>query len=144
MLGDVAALVRDGLGCVAREHPPAYAAARAALGPAIVHVGAGAERFVVELARAGEDACVRTPRDEAIAIRVTCDAAAIHALVAGELDVVDALLESRLDLVGDSADLERAAIAATRLLAGAVRCVSIEPLLHRLERLAKESHGETE
>lgn len=142
MMGALADLVRDGLACVAREHPPACALAREALGGHIVHVSAGAERFVVELALAGAETCVRTPRDEAIAIHATCDAAALHALIVGELDLVDALLADRLELVGDAADLERAAAAATALLKGAVRCVSIDPLLARLERLRKDTHGE--
>jgi hypothetical protein len=59
------------------------------------------------------------------------------ALLAGELDLLEAVVSLRLAVTGDAHDLIAAGEAMTWFLKGAVRCLSIEPLTDQLFALRK-------
>lgn len=127
MTGPIAALVADALACVAREHPPAYAELKRAIGDRCFELAIDDEHFLVALD--GELG--------GAVLSVATDLDTLGAVIHGELDVLDAVLAGRLDVVAGPDDLVAAADGLTRFVQGAVRCVSMEALLERLDELRK-------
>lgn len=118
-----ARVVVEALACVAREAPQAHARMCAALGARTLALAIGGE--VVHLAL--DDAAVGPP-----AIRMSASPAALRDIVLGDVELVDALGDGRVDVIGDAADLIAASDAMMWFLQGAVRCLSIEPLADEL------------
>jgi hypothetical protein len=121
-------LIAEAIACVAREVPRAHARMRTALGGRRVELVIGSEALLVELEPA-------EPRP-AITVRTSLDT--LCAVLAGELDVLDAILALRLEIVGDPDALAAAGEALTWFLQGAMRCISIEPLAGQLFALRTE------
>jgi hypothetical protein len=129
MTGEVAELVQDAIACVASEHPPAYAAMEQALGARRLELEIGREHFMLDLGP--------TPLRASV-VSIATDVATLCALVEGELGILDAVLAGRLDVLGGPDDVVAAAAAMHMFLQGALRCMSMQPLLDRLLGLQKE------
>jgi hypothetical protein len=127
MTGPLATLVADALACLLDEHPAAHAAMRARLDGRALSITLGTEQFAIV------DGAV-TAAAERAALELATDAATLDDLLGGELAVLDALCSERLAVRGAIDDLLPAFAAATTFLQGAVRCISMPPLLERLSR----------
>ena len=95
----------------------------------IFEIVANDEHFMLDLGP--------TPLHAAV-ISIATDVATLHALAHGDLDALDAVLADRLEITAGPDDLVAAAAAMTCFLQGAMRCVSMQPLLDRLAALRKE------
>lgn len=128
MTRSASSLIREAIDCVAREAPMAHARMRAALG-----------QRAIELVL--DDGTLRIGFDDDASISPVITACAsvdtLCALLAGELDLIEALVSLRLEVTGDAHDLTAAGEAMTWFLQGAVRCLSIEPLTDQLFALRK-------
>ena len=123
MTRSACSLIREAIDCVAREAPAAHARMRAALGPRAIEVALDDGTLQI-----GFDDNASSP--PVIAARTSVDT--LCALLAGELDLLEAVESLRLDVTGDAHDLIAAGEAMTWFLQGAVRCLSIEPLADQL------------
>ena len=121
-------LITEAIDCVAREAPAAHARMRAALGPRAIELALDDET----LRLAFDETASSTP---VIAAGTSVDT--LCALLAGELDLLEAVESRHLDVTGDAHDLIAASEAMTWFLQGAVRCPSIEPLSDQLFALRK-------
>ena len=128
MTRSACSLIREAIDCVAREAPAAHARMRAALGPRAIELALDDETLQIGL----DDAASSPP---VIAARTSVDT--LCALLAGELDLFEAVVSLRLDVTGDADDLIAAGEAMTWFLQGAVRCLSIDLLADQLFALRK-------
>ena len=130
MTRSACSLITEAIDCIAREAPAAHARMRAALGAR-----------AIELAL--DDGTLRLAFDEtassAPVIAAGTSVDTLCALLAGELDLLEAVESLRLDVTGDAHDLIAAGEAMTWFLQGAVRCLTIEPLADQLFELRKGS-----
>lgn len=115
--------VDDVIACVARECPLADGMLRGALAGRRVELLLEEERL--------------TFGDGPATITVSTSARTLHDVLAGERDVLAAVLEDAVVVRGSAADLVAAADAATAFLAGVIRCVSAEDLWSRFVELVK-------
>lgn len=129
MTGPIETLVADALDCLAAEHPAGYRELQCELGPRRLDLEIDDEQFMIDLAG---------PALHGAVISVTTDLATLCATVHGDLDVLDVILEGRLDVIAGPDDLIALGRATTRFVQGALRCVSMQPLLDRLAALRKE------
>ena len=129
MTGPIETLVSDALGCLAAEHPAAYRELVRELGPRRLDLDIDDEQFMIDLA---------APVLHGAVISVTTDIDTLCATVHGERDVLDTILDGRLDVIAGPDDLIALGRATTRFIQGALRCVSMQPLLDRLVVLRKE------
>ena len=125
----IAKLVEDALACMTREVPVAYRLMAQALGARRFELAIDGEHFMLDL---GPTAL----RGAVVSITTSIDT--LHGLVHGQLDVLDAIVDGRLDVMAGPDDVAAAAAAMTYFVQGAMRCVSMRPLLDRLEALRKE------
>lgn len=131
MTGPIAELVTDALDCVRAEVPQAWAEVERALGTRRFELEIEDEHFLVDLGAEIHGAV----------LSVTTDLDTLCAVIHGELELLDAILTGRLDVLAAPDDLVAAAAGLDSFIRGAVRCVSIESLLARLEALRKERSG---
>jgi hypothetical protein len=125
----IATLIEDAIACVAAEVPQAYAAMERALGARRVELAIDDEHFMLDLGATALHGSV---------LSVVTDVETLCALVEGELGLFDAILADRLDIAASPDDVVAAASAMTCFVQGAMRCVSMQPLLDRLVALRKE------
>jgi hypothetical protein len=127
--GPIAALVDDAVACMIREVPHAYQLMAQALGARRFELAVDGEHFMLDLGPTVLGGAV---------VSITTDVETLHDLVHGQLDVLDAIVGGRLDVMAGPDDVAAAAAAMTYFVQGAMRCVSMQPLLDRLEGLRKE------
>jgi hypothetical protein len=128
--GPIAALATDALACLARECPAAHVGLREALGARRLRVELGDEVFDVA---GGEIEAVAG----AAALELSSDARALHAVLHGELDVLDAVVTDRVRVRGPVDDVIAATTMMELFVAGALRCPSMPALFERLGELAR-------
>lgn len=125
-------LVRDALACVETECPAAALEMKTALGARVVALDFGTESFRVALAESAH---------ERASLSVSTTAAVMHAILAGDRDPLDAILDDAVVVRGAATDLEALSRTAMLFVKGAVRCPSMDALLNRLKHLS-DSKGE--
>lgn len=129
MSGPIAALVEDAVACMTREVPHAYQLMAQALGARRFELAIDDEHFMLDLGATALRGAV---------VSIATDVETLHDLVHGQLDLLDAIVVGRLDVMAGPDDVAAAAAAMTYFVQGAMRCVSMRPLLDRLEGLRKE------
>ncbi len=126
----IAALLDDAFTCLATEHAAAHAHVRDSLGARRILARVDHEDISIELAESTTTVRVRTN------VATLCD------VLNGDLEVIDAVLADRLEVIGSADDLVALGEAMIWFVEGAMRCVSIPGLIERLFALRKELHGE--
>ncbi len=130
MTRGLAQLAADALACLQRECPAAHVAVQTAIGDRRVRLAIDREEF--DLAGGAIAASADEP-----AILLRSDTATVCAVLYGELDIVDALVDERVHVRGGTRDVIAGANAMTAFLAGALRCDSMPALLQRLAIIAR-------
>lgn len=129
MSGAIAAWFDDALACLACEHPVSYVAMEHAFGERRFEIEIEDEHFLLELGASAPHGPI---------VSVATDLDTLWGLVHGEEPALDAILAGRLDVVAGPDDLIATARAMDHLLQGALRCISMQALLDRLDELRKE------
>jgi hypothetical protein len=112
-----------------REVPHAYQLMAQALGARRLELAIDDELFMLDLGPTALRGAV---------VSITTDVETLNGLIQGQLDVLDAIVVGRLDVMAGPDDVAAAAAAMTYFVQGAMRCISMQPLLDRLEALRKE------
>jgi hypothetical protein len=129
MSGPISALVEEAFACMTHEAPVAYELMAQALGARRFELAIDDEHFMLDLGPTALRGAV---------VSIATDIETLHDLVHGQLDLLDAIVIGRLDVMAGPDDVAAAAAAMTYFVQGAMRCVSMRPLIDRLEGLRKE------
>ena len=124
----IAALVEDTLACLAAEHAEAHARFVTSLGPRRIAARVNAEDLEITFG-----ITTRT-------IHVATDIATLCDVLHGKVEMLDAVIGGRLDIIGEPSDLVALSDAMHWFVQGVLRCVSTPKLLDRLIALRTELH----
>ena len=128
MSDSAATLFHDALDLVRDEVPEADLALRQAIGARVVSLTIGEESFRLAFGSVSSR--------EAPHLDIRTRAGALRDVLVGARDLHDAVLDDSIAIFGAADDLVAGAEAALCFMKGVARCVSVDVLLQRLERLS--------